>query len=179
MTPPASKRAPQAAIDGRVSGPVPVQRSGRSGRGRVARSAAAHTFRYSTSQQGASGARAPANQGGGRAHTAAPAASGRATRAPAARAPALGALVRITGRPRRHAAPPPVFSSSLWQNDAHKHRKTSCLRDAHTHRDTLAVADDGSPRRVRPPSDPLAVRYSAPLHSERALRNCLNPRSTA
>lgn len=177
MTPPASKRAPQAAIDGRVSGPVPVQRSGRSGRGRVARSAAAHTFRYSTSQQGASGARAPANQGGGRAHIAAPAASGRATRAPAgARTPAL---VRITGRPRRHAAPPPVFSSSLWQNDAHKHRKTSCLRDAHTHRDTLAVADDGSPRRVRPPSDPLAVRYSAPLHSERALRNCLNPRSTA
>lgn len=177
MTPPASKRAPQAAIDGRVSGPVPVQRSGRSGRGRVARSAAAHTFRYSTSQQGASGARAPANQGGGRAHTAAPAASGRATRAPAGARTA--ALVRITGRPRRHAAPPPVFSSSLWQNDAHKHRKTSCLRDAHTHRDTLAVADDGSPRRVRPPSDPLAVRYSAPLHSERALRNCLNPRSTA
>ena len=177
MTPPASKRAPQAAIDGRVSGPVPVQRSGRSGRGRVARSAAAHTFRYSTSQQGASGARAPANQGGGRAHIAAPAASGRATRAPAGARTA--ALVRITGRPRRHAAPPPVFSSSLWQNDAHKHRKTSCLRDAHTHRDTLAVADDGSPRRVRPPSDPLAVRYSAPLHSERALRNCLNPRSTA
>lgn len=157
MTPPASKRAPQAAIDGRVSGPVPVQRSGRSGRGRVARSAAAHTFRYSTSQQGASGARAPANQGGG-----APIlprrrqAEGQDASRPAGARPGRP-LVRpndVTGRPRRHAAPPPVFSSSLWQNDAHKHRKTSCLRDAHTHRDTLAVADDGSPRRVRPPSDP-------------------------
>ena len=107
MTPPASKRAPQAAIDGRVSGPVPVQRSGRSGRGRVARSAAAHTFRYSTSQQGASGARAPANQGGGRAHIAAPAASGRATRAPAGAR--TGA--RTNNRPTEtsRGAPPCVF----------------------------------------------------------------------
>jgi len=54
MTPPSTNAPPRArSTVGSRPGPALDRRAGRSGRGRVARRAAAHTFRYSTSQQGA------------------------------------------------------------------------------------------------------------------------------
>jgi hypothetical protein len=125
MTPPSTNAPPRArSTVGSRPGPALDRRAGRSGRGRVARRAAAHTFRYSTSQQGAWAA----GPLGGTLQRYAPTRGAAAARA--ARPPPPGPPCLLVERA--------LQACGKILNDAlrHRHRKTSRLRDAHTHRDS-------------------------------------------
>ena len=123
MTPPSTNAPPRArSTVGSRPGPAKDRRAGRSGRGRVARRAAAHTFRYSTSQQGAWAA---GPLGGTLRHAAAGAPAPRRRRRP----PAAPAFLLVE---RALQACGKILKDAL----RHRHRKTSRLRDAHTHRDS-------------------------------------------